>query len=230
MRFRINVKDRLRIYDCCVSFLGLPLDKKERLRILIDVMTDQSVRKKQIMEKAKELFAEKGYYPVTVEEVAEACGVAKGTLYLYFDSKVDLFVEIFVDAHREIIEQIRGIVKSEKGFEESVAHVFDYFEKFIRGDKFFTRFGKFQKNIEGSNLPFECFQKINEMVIEIIESFEEEAVGVIKSYLAGRSLNPHDVYEIIVSLIIAIEESESKTIKDTALSVFLDGVRKEVKC
>ncbi len=182
------------------------------------------------MEIAKNLFAEKGYYPVTVEEVAEACGVAKGTLYLYFESKADLFVEIFVDAHRKIIEKVRAIVGSSKSFEGIVSGVFDYFEKVMRGDKFFTRFGKFQKNVESSNIPFECFQKINESVMEIIETFEEEAVKVIKGYLASNKLNPYDIYGIIVSLIMAIEESCSETIKDTALSVFLDGVRKEVKC
>ena len=80
-------------------------------------MTDQSVRRKQIMEKAKKLFAKKGYHPVTVEEVADSCGVAKGTLYLYFDSKADLFIEIFVEAHREIIENVRRIIDSGEGFE-----------------------------------------------------------------------------------------------------------------
>jgi AcrR family transcriptional regulator len=208
----------------------LPLDKQYNLRKLNDVMTDQSVRKKQIMEKAKALFAEKGYHPVTVDEVAEATGVAKGTLYLYFNSKADLFIEIFVEAHKEIIEQVRGIIGSGKIFEEAISEIFDYFEKFIRGDRFFSRFGKVQKGMRGANIPIECLQKINESIAEMVESLEEEAVDIIKGYLPDSTLNFSDLYEIIVSLILAIEESESKTIKDTALSVLLDGVRKEVKC
>ena len=63
-----------------------------------------------------------------------------------------------------------------------------------------------------------------------LESLEEEAVGVIKGYLPNSKLNLNDLYEIIVSLILAVEESESETIKNTALSVLLDGVKKEVKC
>ena len=208
----------------------LPLDKQYNLCKLNDVMTDQSVRKKQIMEKAKALFAGKGYHPVTVDEVAEATGVAKGTLYLYFNSKADLFIEIFVEAHKEIIEQVRGIIGSGKIFEEAISEIFDYFEKFIRGDRFFSRFGKVQKGMRGANIPIECLQKINESIAEMVESLEEEAVDIIKGYLPDSTLNFSDLYEIIVSLILAIEESESKTIKDTALSVLLDGVRKEVKC
>lgn len=200
------------------------------MRKLTDIMTDQSVRKKQIMEKAKDLFAKKGYHPVTVDEVAQGCDVAKGTLYLYFDSKADLFIEIFVEAHREIIEQVRRIIGSERGFVAIISDIFDYFEKFIRGDEFFMRFGKVQVGMRGSNLPLECFQKINESIAEMIQSLEEEAVNVIKGYLPNSKLNLNDLYEIIVSLIMAIEESESETIKKTALSVLLDGVKKEVKC
>ena len=40
----------------------------------------------------------------------------------------------------------------------------------------------------------------------------------------------HFMEKSIVALIMAVEESESETIKDTALSVFLDGIKKEVKC
>ena len=179
---------------------------------------------------AKALFAEKGYHPVTVEEVADACSVAKGTLYLYFDSKADLFVDIFVEAHREIIEQVRKIIGSGKSFEKVFSEIFDYFEKFIRGDGFFSRFGKVQKGMRGANIPIECLQKINESIAEIIGDLEEEAVSVLKGYLPHSKLNFSDVYEIIVSLIMAVEESESETIKNTALSVLLDGVRKEAKC
>ena len=95
------------------------------------VMTDQSVRKNQIMEKAKDLFAKKGYHSVTMEEVAQGCDVAKGTVYLYFDSKADLFIDIFVDAHREIIERVRGIIGSGRDFVAIISDIFDYFEKFI---------------------------------------------------------------------------------------------------
>jgi AcrR family transcriptional regulator len=197
---------------------------------MTEIMTDQSVRKNQIMEKAKALFAEKGYHPVTVDEVAEACGVAKGTVYLYFESKAELFIEIFVEAHRVIIEKMREIIALRKGFEATISEIFNYFEEFIRGDRFFSRFGKVQKGMRGANIPLECLQKINESIAEMVESMEEEAVSILKEYLPDSKLNLKDVYEIIVSLILAIEESESETIKNTALSVLLDGVKKEVKC
>ncbi|WP_300556319.1 TetR/AcrR family transcriptional regulator [Limnohabitans sp. Rim8] len=45
----------------------------------------------ELIEAALDLFVEKGYAATRVEEVAARAGVSKGTLFLYFPSKEDLF-------------------------------------------------------------------------------------------------------------------------------------------
>ncbi len=45
----------------------------------------------ELLQAALELFVEKGFAATKVEEVALRAGVSKGTLFLYYDSKVDLF-------------------------------------------------------------------------------------------------------------------------------------------
>ncbi|TYP79349.1 TetR/AcrR family transcriptional regulator [Paenibacillus methanolicus] len=51
----------------------------------------RSARKQQLKEtiyaKAMQLFVEKGFDRVTVDEITSACGVAKGTFYNYFPKK-----------------------------------------------------------------------------------------------------------------------------------------------
>lgn len=47
----------------------------------------------EILEAAKQVFARKGFHDATMDDVAEEAGVAKGTLYLYFRSKREIFVE-----------------------------------------------------------------------------------------------------------------------------------------
>lgn len=54
-------------------------------------MNDTEARKKQILEKATELFALKGYYGVGIDEIADACGVVRGTVLRYFGSKQELY-------------------------------------------------------------------------------------------------------------------------------------------
>ena len=49
-------------------------------------MSEKSVQKRNyIIEKAREVFSQKGYLTVTMKDIVEACEISRGGLYLYFD-------------------------------------------------------------------------------------------------------------------------------------------------
>jgi AcrR family transcriptional regulator len=50
-------------------------------------------KKEEIIEKAIILFSKNGYAETKISDITDALGVAKGTLYLYFGSKRELFLE-----------------------------------------------------------------------------------------------------------------------------------------
>jgi AcrR family transcriptional regulator len=52
------------------------------------------VRREQILDAAARVFLDRGLDQATMAEVAEAAGVAKGTTYLYFDSKSALLTAL----------------------------------------------------------------------------------------------------------------------------------------
>ena len=52
------------------------------------------VRREQILDAAARVFLDRGLAEATMAEVAEAAGVAKGTVYLYFDSKSALLTAL----------------------------------------------------------------------------------------------------------------------------------------
>ena len=62
----------------------------------------KSGRKGEIIEAAAKLFSNKSYHDVTMDQIAQEVGVAKGTIYLYFDSKEKLYLEILEDTYEEI--------------------------------------------------------------------------------------------------------------------------------
>ena len=55
-------------------------------------------RPSEIVEAAWQVFDRKGYAAATLDDIANTAGVAKGTLYLYFASKQDLFRAVVQDA------------------------------------------------------------------------------------------------------------------------------------
>jgi AcrR family transcriptional regulator len=61
------------------------------------VHDEQAVKRQRILDSALNLFAHEPYQAVTMDRVAVAAGVAKGTLYLYFPSKDALYLGILND-------------------------------------------------------------------------------------------------------------------------------------
>lgn len=58
-------------------------------------MGEKSIQKRNyIIEKAREVFQEKGYISVTMKDIVEACDISRGGLYLYFDHVEDVFKEV----------------------------------------------------------------------------------------------------------------------------------------
>jgi AcrR family transcriptional regulator len=58
---------------------------------------EQAAKRERILASALKLFAHEPYQAVTMDRVAEAAGVAKGTLYLYFPSKDALYLGVLSD-------------------------------------------------------------------------------------------------------------------------------------
>ena len=59
------------------------------IRTKKDVVTE--FRTAGILEAARRVFATKGFSQATVDDIASAAGVAKGTIYLYYESKRDIY-------------------------------------------------------------------------------------------------------------------------------------------
>lgn len=60
-------------------------------------MTPGKDKKNSILKVARKIVQDKGFHEMTLDEIAEKSGVAKGTLYLYFKNKEELFISIFKD-------------------------------------------------------------------------------------------------------------------------------------
>jgi AcrR family transcriptional regulator len=66
-------------------------------------------RPAQLLDAALEEFFEKGFAAARLEDIAARAGVSKGTIYLYFDSKEDVFEALVRAIPQANVEQIRTI-------------------------------------------------------------------------------------------------------------------------
>ncbi|MFT4625250.1 MAG: AcrR family transcriptional regulator [Myxococcota bacterium] len=67
----------------------------------------RELRRRQILDSSLEVFSEKGYWNTSISDLVRAAGVARGTFYLYFDSKQ----AIFLDLLGELVDRLRGVIK-----------------------------------------------------------------------------------------------------------------------
>lgn len=61
--------------------------------------------RQRLMDAAEEIFGTKGYYHTSVGDITNKAGVAQGTFYLYFPSKLEIF--------RALVEHLSHILRKE---------------------------------------------------------------------------------------------------------------------
>ena len=63
-------------------------------------------KRQAICKAAAELFAQRPFHEVRLDDVAAAASIGKGTLYVYFKSKEDLFVSLISEAFEKLLDSI----------------------------------------------------------------------------------------------------------------------------
>jgi AcrR family transcriptional regulator len=96
-------------------------------------------RKKQrdarsrILQSALDEFSDKGYHASTIDSIAERAGIAKGTVYRYFNTKEGLFNALKEDTISEFVEHARHDLSQEedvlKIIESVIKNYLSFFEK-----------------------------------------------------------------------------------------------------
>ncbi len=95
----------------------------------------QDLKKKQILEAAKQVFGKYGFTKTTLDDVANSVGMKKASLYYYYSSKEDLFRDVVKSETDELIKQLEEqIFKLNSVSEQLTSFVkirIDYLHKLI---------------------------------------------------------------------------------------------------
>ena len=80
----------------------------------------KEARPSEILDAALKLFTEHGYNATTLDQVAKAAGISKGTLYLYYGSKEELFRCMVREL---LVPQVERFEQQASGFDGSAAEL-----------------------------------------------------------------------------------------------------------
>lgn len=84
---------------------------------------DRAQRRRQLLDAAHELYQRKQALP-TVAEIAQAAGVAKGTVYLSFGTKEEIFIALLEDSFSQLLVAMLPLLQQLPSQPEAVAQTF----------------------------------------------------------------------------------------------------------
>jgi AcrR family transcriptional regulator len=145
-------------------------------------------RTAEILEAARTVFAQRGYGGATIDAIALAAGMAKGTVYLYFESKRELFLaslrEGVLALHAEVVAEMEAAGTCEGKLHAFIAGRFQYFS---RNREFFRiYYTEFSHLITGTANSQPEFQDLYEQQAKLLET-------VLADGIAQGQLRPFDV-------------------------------------
>jgi AcrR family transcriptional regulator len=160
-----------------------------------------SERKEEILEAGLEIFSEKGYFNSKVAEIVEAVGIAKGTFYLYFDSKKDLFLEM-INRYELLMKEninLEVLKKDDLTLEAKLSQLTkSYFDFYLDNEKLTNIIKR-----EAVSIDDDFFDELQKMKRASDQIFSE----IYESLLANNEISTENNYEIFVNLFSGVINS-----------------------
>ena len=73
-------------------------------------------KRENILASATDVFSNKGFHMTNIMDIANHAGIGKGTVYEYFDSKSDLFIEVLKFNTESFLNRIKSSIDAVDGF------------------------------------------------------------------------------------------------------------------
>ena len=89
-------------------------------------------KQRRIINAAATLFSQKGFERTDVARIAQKAGVAKGSMYNYFNTKEELFLHVCRDGLNRFRQAVYGGMPAEWDIFEQIDHIFKQGEAFAR--------------------------------------------------------------------------------------------------
>jgi AcrR family transcriptional regulator len=155
-------------------------------------------RREEILTAAQEVFFQKGLQTATMDEIAESAELSKGTLYLYYSSKEDLYLGVMMrglDMLHEVLEET--IAKAPTTMDAIWDLGTAYFDFFQKQKSFFRTFHFFQNPSIHKQVSEEMSAQCNERTQAIWKTVIDIFRRAIDEKLLREDLSPVE-YAVIL--------------------------------
>jgi AcrR family transcriptional regulator len=125
-RYRLGVGSQLELLEARANYNNLLanyyllLYQYKLLLSRLGKADPMSSARERLLESAKTLFSQKGYYATSVEDIVASAGLSKGAFYFYFKSKEELFKSLVEEMHLNIVKRLENFLERELPLEDAL--------------------------------------------------------------------------------------------------------------
>jgi AcrR family transcriptional regulator len=201
-----------------------PIKRKER---------EYLAHRKEILQSAEKVFAEKGFFQTTMNEIADVAEFGTGTLYKYFKSKEELYFTLIDEKVEEINHLAKAEFSKKSSAMERIKKALELQFNFIENNRDFFRIYISERSRFEWTVKDDLGKGIHDKMVAYIKSLAQ----VIKE---GRkegefkSMEPIDLAHALVGMInsfvfewlISPEPYPLISKLDVVLEIFLGGTQR----
>lgn len=196
-------------------------------------------RKTAILKSARRLFFEKGFKTVTVESIARKAELSKGSIYLHYNSKEEIYAQILLNDIDKFHDRISDLLTDRDSASEILIRLSDIYVDFFMNDReLFRILITFMLHTNDMNLPEELNKhliKTTNKTINVIEQILRHGIeaGEYRPTINLR-LNRNAIWGMLngiisLHLFTGTENNRAEVIHNTvreSLEVYIRGISK----
>ncbi len=135
-------------------------------------------RTTEILEAARRVIGQVGYADASMDRIAQAAGIAKGTLYLYFKNKESLLLASFEHGFSLLMERTRAATQRTRGSTAKIAELVRAFMEHSSEHQVFFRGLRQRPDLgpEGVSEVADQLRKLIDEYIQLVTGFVERGI------------------------------------------------------
>jgi len=188
---------------------------------------EREVRKQLIIKAAMELFEEKSFHEIGMRDIALQAGVSAASIYRYFPSRDDLFVESLIQDINLIEKLLTRLVERGRSIEDLTIAVVDYL---IDNEATFQMMVHFMIRGELNPQALKKFNSVQRYFLNMFDNVVQKAQGAEKM-----SINSQAFFASLAGVVLTFRnypgrtsEEKRKSIHKLALMIMRQGALEDI--
>ena len=163
-------------------------------------------RRQQLLDVARDVFAERGFHATSMDDIAETAGVTKPVLYQHFPSKRSLYVELLTDTGEQLLRALSAATRNVERGRDRVESGFLAYFRFVADSR------------AGFRLLFSASIRTDPEFARVVDTVVQSAADIISELIEIPASDEHR--RVLANALVGMAESVGRHTSDDPDTAF----------